>query len=218
MANFFAGVGVFLLFFMDIGADLKTAGILWFFAMLYCTAVFWRQEKINITFLSIPSFFGIYLIGLVQAQIAASGLAAICASILGGVVLSLSLFAMILGHWYLNVSGLSLSHLLSATYIFLISLLVRSAWDLFFIFKEKVLSFGDWVPIYRFIGHVDGIFLLIALFFGTLLPAFLIYYVLGTLKVKSTQSATGILYVIVIAVLMGDLSYKYYLIKFGLPL
>ena len=97
MANFFAGVGVFLLFFMDIGANLKVAGILWFFAVLYCTAVFWRQEKINITFLSIPSFFGIYLIGLVQAQIAASSLAAICASILGGGVLSLSLFAMILG-------------------------------------------------------------------------------------------------------------------------
>jgi len=218
MANFFAGLGVFLLFFVNINNDLKIASILWFLAMLFCTAVFWRQEKINVVFLSIPSIFGIYLTGLLQAQIAGSTLTAICASILGGFVLSLSLFTMILGHWYLNVPGLPLKHLLDSTYSFLIVLLARFIWDLFFIFRKKILYFGDWVYIYQFIGHIDGIFLLMALFFGTALPAFLIYYVLGTLKVKSTQSATGILYVIVIAVLMGDFSYKYYLIKFGLPL
>ena len=54
--------------------------------------------------------------------------------------------------------------------------------------------------------------------FGTIFPLVALYFVDGTLKVKSTQSATGILYVILIAILIGDLTYKYYLIQYGIVL
>ena len=56
------------------------------------------------------------------------------------------------------------------------------------------------------------------IFFGALFPLFSLYFVLGTLKLKNTQAATGILYVTLCSVLLGDLTYKYYLIKFGIPL
>ena len=64
---------------------------------------------------------------------------------------------------------------------------------------------------------MEGIFLLVAFFFGTLFPLVSIYFVWGTLKVKSTQSATGILYVLLSAILIGDIAYKYYLLNYQLP-
>jgi hypothetical protein len=64
---------------------------------------------------------------------------------------------------------------------------------------------------------MEGIFLLVAFFFGTLFPLVSIYFVWGTLKAKSTQSATGILYVLLSAILIGDIAYKYYLLNYHLP-
>ena len=74
------------------------------------------------------------------------------------------------------------------------------------------------IPLYVFMNRMDGFFLWVAIFFGTLLPLICNYFVIGTLKVKSTQSATGILYAILVAVFMGDLTYKYYLFKYGIAL
>ena len=58
----------------------------------------------------------------------------------------------------------------------------------------------------------------VGLFFGVVFPLILTYMVYETVKVKSTQSATGILYVVVTSVLMGELAYKYYLLEYGLVL
>jgi hypothetical protein len=95
---------------------------------------------------------------------------------------------------------------------------LRFLWDAVQLATAKVMRDGDWIPLWQFLFQLDGFFLLIALFFGTLFPLITLYFVKGTLEVKSTQSATGILYVILSAVLIGDITYKYYLIKFGLIL
>jgi protein NrfD len=63
---------------------------------------------------------------------------------------------------------------------------------------------------------LEGIFLWCGIFFGTLLPLVLSYLALRTVAIHSTQSATGLLYVLVISVFMGDLFYKFYSIQYAL--
>ena len=125
---------------------------------------------------------------------------------------------MNLGHWYLNVHGLNINHLLRATYIFWTFVVIRFIWDIWQLLTAKILYQGDRISLPHFMFHIDGFLLLIAFFFGTLLPLVTLYFVKETLQVKSTQSATGILYVILSAVLICDIAYKYYLIKYGLIL
>ena len=97
-------------------------------------------------------------------------------------------------------------------------LAVRVLWDVWGLWFQKIIHRGDVISYFEFLMRPDGYLLVIPLFFGTLLPAVLMYFVKETLKVKSTQSATGILYCVVTAVLMGDLTYRYFQLKFAIHL
>ena len=138
--------------------------------------------------------------------------------VLGGLIFSASLFTMNLGQWYLNVHGLPISHLRKASCVLGGFLFLRLIWDMLMISSGHILYDGNDISLIKFMSKIDGFFLLIALFFGTLFPLISLYFVKGTLDVKNTQSATGILYVILTSILIGDLTYKYYLIKFGIAL
>ena len=77
---------------------------------------------------------------------------------------------------------------------------------------------GEQTRCLDFMNSMDGFMLWMALFFGVLFPLAGLYFAFGTLKLKNTQATTGILYVLLSAVLLGDLAYKYYLIKFGIAM
>ena len=70
------------------------------------------------------------------------------------------------------------------------------------------------LPIWRFIGTLEGFLIGVGIFFGTLLPLALTVMVQRTLAAKSTQSATGLLYVVVIAAIIGDFSYRFYQLRY----
>ena len=155
----------------------------------------------------------------ISSQFIASSIAAMMVSaIVGGFILCSSFYAMNHGHWYLNVHGLPMSHLKRAVYVFWFFLILRALWDVLALLTMRILSRGEMIPLWKFMGQMDGFFLVIAFFFGTLFPIISLGFVKGTLDVKSTQSATGILYVVLSSVLIGDMTYKYYLIRYGLGL
>ncbi|MEM7233381.1 MAG: hypothetical protein AAF517_14480, partial [Planctomycetota bacterium] len=62
----------------------------------------------------------------------------------------------------------------------------------------------------------DGVFLSARLLFGLLAPLVLVGLTWGCLRVESNQSATGILYVIVAFVFLGELLSKRYLLSSAL--
>lgn len=220
VANFIGGLTLFGLLPLDsLDSAAKTTLILWFVSLFVISAYVWKKEYPSPALLTIPSLIGIAAFIQIQNQlIGPPSLNLAVVGLLSGLVLCSSLFAMNLGHWYLNVPGLPISHLLRATYVFWGFVLLRFVWDVKEFLTAKVLYQGDWLPLYQFIFYLDGFLLLVALFFGTLFPLIALYFVKGTLEVKSTQSATGILYVILSAVLIGDLAYKYYLIKYSVYL
>ena len=210
------GIALFGLLQTDFPRVIKTTIMLWAVLVFFVSARAW-QRNIPTLMLSLPSALGLPIIYLAQVELL-KVIAPLWLVLLGSMVLCLSIFTLILGHWYLNVSGLSISHIMNLSYFFWMVLGLRTVVDIFLFATSKILHGGDFIYLYQFILRSDGFLLIIPLFFGTLLPLFLLYFVIETLKVKSTQSATGILYVVSISVLMGDLAYKYFLLKFGIAL
>ncbi len=193
-------------------------GLLWLTSLFLIGLYYWNTEKSNLWLVSLTSLVGFFFltqsiyIGMFKDPLS------FLVTLWGGNILTASLFAMILGHWYLNVHGLPLEYLKKSTQILLVLLLGRLSWDIFQACAGKILYRGDMLPVWKFFLKIDGFLFWIAFIFGVLLPLMTTYFVFGTLKLKNTQAATGLLYVIVASVLIGDLTYKYYLIKFGIAL
>jgi len=213
--------GVLALIFvirMDISPELNILSSAWILAALAITAFYWNKETAGPKAVSFLVLLGLYITFRVQTIALGHTVPAFFINVLGGFIFSASLYTMNLGHWYLNVHGLPLKHLRNATYVFWVLILVRFLWDLIYIFTGQIVYQGDPLRIYEFIRTLEGFLLLIPVFFGTLLPLMTLFMVKEIIKLKNTQAATGILYVILCGVVLGDMAYKYYLIKFGIIL
>jgi len=219
LPNVIGGVTVVSLLFMGIPLETKLVVLLWKAVFIAVSRISWKKQYPDARWMSIPSLLGVYAFYRVMVDLTGTGgTTSLIAWLLGGVIFCSVLFAMNLGHWYLNVHGLPIAHLKRAINVFGFCLIARLLWDAWFLATGKVFYGGEWVSLVRFMARLDGFLLLIALMFGLLFPLASLYFVHGTLKLKNTQSTTGILYVILCAVLIGDLTYKYYFIKFGICL
>ena len=156
-----------------------------------------------------------WLAGTGTIQLSAPLLAAqfITSSILLGAVL----LDMILGHWYLVIPGLSFGHLERMTRVLAIALVLRvavSAWTV-------GVARGAWEAALqdsmRFLAQ-DGLLLLLRILFGILGPAVLLFLVRECVRTRSNTSATGILYVATVIVLIGEIASHYLLTHGALPL
>ena len=70
----------------------------------------------------------------------------------------------------------------------------------------------------RYVLSVAGIFFWQRVLFGLLGPSVLAYLTWETAKIRSTQSATGILYVDFFTVMVGEILAKYLFLSTGVPL
>jgi hypothetical protein len=126
--------------------------------------------------------------------------------------------AMVLGHWYLVVLDLPISALRRLTLLLIAALVLRSlvvgaalAGPFHAGYMDaRLVAAGLWSP--------DGIFVWMRLLFGIAGPLSLIWFIWKTVEIRSTQSATGILYVQLFLVLSGELLAKYLRVAAGLPL
>jgi len=212
------GIVTVFIFFSECPVPIKSQAIIWIVALLFVTAFYWKKESCHPLAITVPSLFGMYAYYNLQKFLFSPDISVFLISILAGLILASSLFAMNLGHWYLNVHGLPMGHLMRATNVFWGLILMRVLWDIVHFLTGRVFYDGQYHTLYQFVLTLDGFLLLVAIFFGTLLPFCVLYMVKEILKLKNTQAATGILYVILCAVLIGDITYKYYLIKFGVVL
>ena len=214
------GVGVVFVFLIPaiVPANVRIGEVVWLVSLLAVTGYYWNQESIKKWVITIPSIFGVIAFYRILSELISGDIELFMISLLGGFILCGALFSMILGHWYLNVVSLPISMLKSTVKFLIFIVALRFIWDLEFIVMGEIQYNGVSVSMIKFLQTFDGFFLIFALFFGTLLPLILGILTLKTIAIKSTQSATGLLYVIVISVVMADLFYKYYLVQAALPL
>ena len=124
------------------------------------------------------------------------------AALLGG-----ACTAMILGHWYLVIPSLQVSHLQSIVKVHIASMVVRVVVVVAAVYVAIVSWQPGMGPSFRgYILSVSGIFFWQRVLFGLLGPGLLSYLTWETAKIRSTQSATGILYVVVIFCFLGELT------------
>jgi len=135
------------------------------------------------------------------------------AALLGG-----ACTAMILGHWYLVIPSLQVSHLQSMVKIHMASMAVRIA----VVAAAVLFAIATWQPglgpsFRHYILSVSGVFFWQRVLFGLAGPALLSYLTWETAKIRSTQSATGILYVDFFTVVVGEVLAKYLLLATHVP-
>ena len=135
-----------------------------------------------------------YLVSAVLAYHAAVRPAHLAWSIAGalasiGLLGSVNL-AMLLGHWYLVVRGMAIDPLKRLTIATLVTAIVKIG---------LVIVTVAMMP-----GVMKDIFFWMRAGWGLLGPLALYPMVWGTVKIRSTMAATGILYVDVVAVIIGE--------------
>lgn len=128
-------------------------------------------------------------------------------------------FTMILGHWYLVTPDLSIDPLKSLTLLFISALVIRLllilvTLELYWISGEM----GHELVQALLNLHRYGVFFWSRVIFGLITPLACAYMIWETVKIRSTQSATGILYVTLLFVLVGELVAKFLLLVNKIPL
>ena len=135
------------------------------------------------------------------------------AALLGG-----ACTAMIFGHWYLVLPSMDVSLLQSIVKFHIGSTIVRVA----VVGAAVFMAVAVWEPgmgpsFQRYIFSSAGVFFWQRVLFGLLGPVVLAYLTWETAKIRSTQSATGILYVDFFTVIVGELLAKYLFLSTAVP-
>jgi hypothetical protein len=150
--------------------------------------------------LGIGLIVAVAVCGLLAAALGASTMDAYhaLALVTSGLVLGITFAAMLLGHWYLNAPGMELEplrRLLVAAGVAIVAQMVVVGIGLAAAMSyEKHASVG-WL-----------LFVALRWSFGLFFVLGLLWMAWQTLKIPNTQSATGILYVAVIGVFIGELT------------
>ena len=191
---------------------------IWIIALAIVAFYYWNKPYPNPYLVAAVCLAGMHVFGKLLTMYFQTSFWMNLIVVLGAFIFCACIYAMNLGHFYLNVHGLPLSHLHRATYVFWILVVVRFIVDVTALFTQNIIYAGEKIILLEFLTKMDGLFLSVAFLFGTLLPLVCLYFVHETIKLKNTQSATGILYVILSGLLIGDMTYKYYLFKFTILL
>ena len=195
--------------------------VAWLVGLLATTWSQWERPRPSLPLVTLPSLLGLVVtVGITVARTppAAAPVGAAVVTLLGGLTLGLALYTMVLGHWYLNVARLPIAILARAVAVYSALLALRLVWDAVAFATGSLPYQGLPLPLYAFVGTLDGFLVTVAVFFGTLFPLAATWLVQRTLRAKSTQAATGILYVVVVAAIIGDFSYRFFLLRYGVVL
>lgn len=133
------------------------------------------------------------------------------------VLLGISNFSMLLGHYYLVVPKLSEEPLIYCLYIFWVSFFLKIISSLAIItslgkpYLEEGTMLGD--------GYMyNWLFVSMRYLWGFVAPVILSFFTFRLCKIRSIQSATGVLYIVEFFVIVGELISVYLMAKHGLPL
>lgn len=134
--------------------------------------------------------------------------------LLSTLLLGTTLGAMLLGHWYLIEPKLPIEELKRLTLAYLAALALR--WILALGMGWDLLSGKSELELSRYLVGHPGIFVMMRIGWGLVVPTGLGYLIYRTTWMRSTQSATGILYVAVVCVLVGEILSQYLALFHGI--
>lgn len=131
-------------------------------------------------------------------------------------IMGVNLFMMSLGHYYLVVPKLSAKPLIIGSYLLWAFLLVKSL-----LISFSVFSYWDYFMEGSRLGDgfmMNWVFFSMRVLWGLLALGILSIFSYKLAKMRSFQSATGVLYTMVFFVFVGELLSGYFYFKFGIGL
>jgi hypothetical protein len=123
----------------------------------------------------------------------------------------LVLMDMLLGHAYLTASKMTIHPFRRLNFTLMIVLLIRVVSAVIF-----VLALNAWRPLEMLWG-VQGLLMLTRWLVGLVVPAIFLYMAHDCIRRRSTQSATGILYVAGLMIFLGEIVALHLVRATGLP-
>lgn len=178
-------------------------------ALLILTMLFAWSDRWYYPFLISSIAVSFYV--LISADAKMLGIpAALIAHLPPVLVLGASSVAMLLGHWYLVSPNLSITYLKVLTVGLILAILVRSG-----LLLEAMIAAGSRLDSLRFF-ELYGMFFIQRVVLGLLLTLILSVLTYFCVKIRSTQSATGILYVVLVFCLIGEIIGSYLFEKTGI--
>lgn len=222
LSTIFWGIGSIVLFFTQNFENNNIMLILLYLAVLLgFTAWIWNRYSIPLFVICIVSLTGSLVSHVTHSNFIIENSSPHPASLIGAACLVSVLFSMILGHWYLNVPDLKITWLKRSVFALGTLLISRIVWNIFIFSKSSNLNLvydGMTISPLDFLFMLDGLFLWIALFFGLIAPLLINFMTYRSLKIFSTQSATGLLYINIVLILMSEMIFKFYMFKYNLVL
>ena len=216
------GLGVLLVTIVPEATVSRPWGaVVWLCVALSAAAYAWQQRPGAKVAIAVSPVVGLlvlidYLSGVPTGS--AGIVPSVVTTVIGGIALAGSMYTMVLGHHYLNAEKMPTRFLGKAIVVYAAVLAVRLVWDTIVIVSGSVIMSGVERSAMDFALSIDGMFVWIALFFGTILPLVICYLAREAVRAKSTQAATGLLYVAVSAAIIGEASYRFDLLAYGLAL
>jgi protein NrfD len=198
------------------GVLLGLAAASLFFAVLYNRAWHfdWQRAKA-------PALVAALVSGLALVVVSAGGddrWLRTTSSLTSVLLLGAAASAMILGHYYLVVLDLPIGALRRLTVLLIVGLVLRALVVAFGLMGPVHAGLEGAVRVASGLWSADGVFVWMRVLFGIAGPLSLLYFIWKTVEIRSTQSATGILYVQLFLVLSGELLATYLRVAAGLAL
>jgi hypothetical protein len=134
-----------------------------------------------------------------------------------GLLLGSVAMGMLVGHWYLNVPGLDIRHFRRMTRFLALCLALRILVGLASIATATPIAAAGEVSAWRAAGIREAFFFWQRVEIGLAAPAVLAFMADRTVRIHSTQSATGLLYVTVVFVLIGEMISRFIYVAVGIP-
>ena len=135
----------------------------------------------------------------------------------GALVLGAVAGGMLLGHWYLIDLGLSIDPLRRIFRYFVAVLLIQLALGMFTLLVLGLTSSDGAAAIAR-LWHEHAPLLALRVVLGPLAALAIAYLIHRSLQIPQTMAATGLFYVAILAVLVGELLGRLILFRTSLPL
>ena len=156
------------------GPVLAVLAVVWLAGLLAVTWSQWERPRPSLPLVTLPSLLGFVVTAaatVARTPPAAAPLGAAAVTLLGGLTLGMALYTMVLGHWYLSVARLPIAILARAVAVYSVLLALRLVWDAVAFATQSLPYQGLPLPLYAFVGTLDGLLVAVAVFFGTLFSA-----------------------------------------------
>lgn len=167
----------------------------------YVGSVLWQLERVDLGRAFLLALSAIFAAAVLTSPSTTSFAWSAANGLAGAALLGSALAAMLLGHYYLTAPWMSLDPLRRSVLAISMSAVLRGC------VLAGLLYEAPWGSLAESIGVAElGLYFALRVILGVVGPLALSVFAWRTIDLKHTQAATGILYVVVILTLFGEVT------------